>query len=419
MDQAPTHNATIYILKSKPETLRAAEDHLHTLGWKVESSTDVKSAIAAVQKLKPSFFLISIENSFPSLKTLPTLIMQAFPETRVILFADTSTPQNLTALKAAPTEHTLYPPVSGSSIERLISRIVREREKPSDETSIQIIDTGDRSAKDQALKTLSVLASTMTDTEYLDYINGKANSELRVVTEPAVSPDFANKEVKRMADATEKALESSASPDETGDGERIGFVKRVACISVQSKALSGYLIAAYGENRDIDTEFLNKVRQRLVELMHLEDQSFTADSQMDLELTEVQFEDWAIQQGEFLKRTIHFGHEVAIAFFPPQAPQPELESSGSDHMLMIEMNEIVANAPVDFDLYVYLPANRKYVLYTRQGEAFPADQRERLIAKGVTRMHLPRDTQSEVRRYRARNYLNSKIKALKEARPAA
>ena len=74
---------------------------------------------------------------------------------------------------------------------------------------------------------------------------------------------------------------------------------------------------------------------------------------------------------------------------------------------------------MEFDVYVYLPENNKYVIYTPKGGTFYTRQKDRLLEKGVQRMHLKKESIGDVKRYRAQNYLNDKISQYKNRSLAA
>ena len=476
MDTMTKRPESLFILKAKPDGLKAPEDFLLNRKWSINSAVNLKSALTMIMTLKPEYVMISVESPYPNIRMMPALLSQAFPDINIILYAESSSAASLTALREWGSEYTLYPPVSGPSIERMVARIQRdiEREKieqllakerspsvKSAETNSVINIKGSASrARDPVImdRAKSQLANFLNMTEPGEIpgqdvgpaearpgikgptIVGKAGttsgsgmqggpgssahtstssglSGFRGLRLPSGSMEPTGEKDSLIAKGTQVAISAASRNIEVQNSEKLSQISNVACISVQSKSISGYLIAAYGSDRKIDKEFLNMLRRRLVEFMHTTDQTFETESALDLQLTEVQFEGWAVEQAEFLRKSIHNGHEIAVAFFPPQAPMPELEISASEKMLMMDMDEIVGDAIVDFDLYVYLPTNNKYVLYTRKGERIPSDQRDRLAAKGVRKMHLRRDTKAEVRRYRVRNFLNQKIAMFKQGRP--
>jgi hypothetical protein len=193
------------------------------------------------------------------------------------------------------------------------------------------------------------------------------------------------------------------------DVQEIEKTSNVACITVESPRFSGYLVCAMGKNRKIDKAFIDMVQKRLFSFLKSNGEEINEKDTLSLKLQEVDFQDWALQQAEFLRKSVHESDEVAMAFFPNKHINVNLEDSASEKMVKMSLDELKEDTPLDFDLYIFMPENNKYLLYTPQGMIFYGNQKGRLKDKGVTHMHLRRDSITGVQKYRAQNFLNEKI----------
>lgn len=218
-----------------------------------------------------------------------------------------------------------------------------------------------------------------------------------------------------MVRGTQKALEESTYV--TGSNEAVTELKKTsnaACIVVESPKFSGYLVAAMGSDRKIDKSFIEMIRERLFGFLKANGEVLAENEKsMEIKLEEIEFEEWAVEQAEFLRKAIHENTEVAMAFFPSKETTIKLEESVSDKMLQMDIAELKEDVAVEFDLYIYLPQNQKYLLYTPEGRPLLGTQRERLIEKGVGKMHLRKESAHGVKKYRAQNFLNDKIAEFK------
>ena len=102
-----------------------------------------------------------------------------------------------------------------------------------------------------------------------------------------------------------------------------------------------------------------------------------------------------------------------MAFFPSENTKVDLEQSVSEKMLQIDLTELREDSVMEFDLYIYMPENQRYLLYTPTGRVLMGEQKNRLVGKGMTRMHLRKENIVGVKRYRAQNFLNDKIEEFK------
>jgi DNA-binding response OmpR family regulator len=224
-----------------------------------------------------------------------------------------------------------------------------------------------------------------------------------------------------MGRATEKALEDSVVNKDEEIVTQVSDSSNVACIIVESERFSGYLVAAMGKNRKIDHKFVQSIKDRLFKFLKDSGEESKEEQNMEIKIKQVDFEDWALEYADFLRRSVQNGEEVAMAFFPFADAKTTMGDSASAEMGAVKLDDLHGDLQVEFNLYIYLPANNRYVLYTPKGSKFYGNQKNRLATMGVTHLHMRKSEAQDLSKYRAQNYLNSKIeeyerkKALKRA----
>ncbi len=225
--------------------------------------------------------------------------------------------------------------------------------------------------------------------------------------------DMRVNEASLISIGSQKALDAAsvASREPT---EELGVASSVACIVIESTRFSGYLVAAMGNQRRIDENFVELVRERLVHFLIENGEEVSEQDQLRLKIKKVEFEDWAIECAEFLRKSVHHGNEVAMAFFPRIEARPKVGKSKDEKMAAVRLRDLKGDANVAFDLYLYLPTNDKYILYTKKGSVFFDKQKERLLTSGIEDMHVDKDEVQEFTKYVAQNYLNDQIARFEE-----
>lgn len=195
--------------------------------------------------------------------------------------------------------------------------------------------------------------------------------------------------------------------------DEVKFIEQssnVACIVIESTRFSGYLVAAMGKNRKIDEAFIQGIREKLFKFLSDNGEKVASNEEtMNIKIKEVPFEDWAIEYAEFLRKSVHKGDEVAMAFFPHADVQARFAESADEQMLAVSLDDLRADAAIEFNLYVYLPTNNKYVLYTPRGGKIYQKQIMKLQQQGISHVHMFKNDVQDFNKYRAQNYLNSKI----------
>lgn len=380
---------TILILAANPRALVPAEQFLVNRGWLVTTTTDERVALSSLIERRPSFFMISMEHPNKKVRHLYRLLKQSHPELCVLLFGETNNLETYRLLSQTDHANKVPPPITGPAIERAVSRFLKEsaerrlREELYSR-SMKIPRPEDR-----------LVAGLRPERDESRQIDG----EVAGADAPVSLSDLG------MPDLFDEFVVKSGPPRETLPE----IVSNTACIVVESSRFSGYLIAAMAGNRSFDESFIALIRDRLTAFLRQNGETVQEGESFPLEIREVRFEAWAADYAEFLKKTVHEGQEIAFAFFPMTEVTPDIGESVKENMVTVKLSDIAADIDVDFNLYLHLPANDRFFLYTPKGSALFADQKERLLRGGIRELHLRRDDVPAFKRYRTRQKVDSMI----------
>lgn len=239
-------------------------------------------------------------------------------------------------------------------------------------------------------------------------VNPEVNSEDKIKTIPTVFGK--SREKSNLEEGLENSMIQVSGGKITESGfERVTRVSNAACLAIESQKFTGYLVAAFGSQKKIDPAFVTLMKQRLTQFLQNQGEKVNSGDKMDVKIREVEFESWAVAQAEFLKKSVHNGNEVAMAFFPTPQANPKLQQSKNKEMLQVSIDDIHEDKAVEFDLYIYLPSNQKYILYTHNGEFLGGEQKGRLKSRGVSHLHFRKEEADKFRKYHAEKYLDGKI----------
>ncbi len=207
---------------------------------------------------------------------------------------------------------------------------------------------------------------------------------------------------------TTEALQKS-SRSAKSEVQPLGKASNLACIMVESSRFSGYLIAAMAEGKIIDRAFIEIVKVRLYSFLRKNGEKIQDNQSLTIRIREVPFEAWALRYAQFLRKSIHVGQEVAMAFFPRQDLRIKTEESNDEEMAAVGIEEFAADVRVEFNVYVYLARNEKYILYTPCGGIFFYEQKERLLSQGVSHLHVLKAEVPLMDKYRIQNFLSEMV----------
>lgn len=441
----------ILVLKSNPLALQSAEQFLRARGWQIFSSVSLSESVQILFEKKIDYFLICANHPQKKVKTFPQLLAQ-FQNLRLITYTDIANTLNMSILHDMGIPYQILPPVSGPAIERTIFRIEKELLNPKHNTkgnlSKGLLESLKApAARKKAQEKLNLFFSNDNDenipqlddatggeepekvesfAEYEERIKKQNAGELVARGTTSGKPSStsypyltetngdksgtAQKAPPTFHQGIEHALDTSVKQSKSPmPVQKLERAQNCICLNVESNTFRGFLVAAMGHNRRFDDELLMSIQTRLFDFLRVEGLIINEEQPMEIKIRPVDFEGWALEKAEFLKKSIHDGNEVAMAFFPVEKITPNFGKSVAIDMISIDIDDLATDQAVTFDVYVHLPANNKYILYTPKGGIFMSSQKERLKAKGVDKMHTKKESTPEIKKYHAENTLNSSI----------
>lgn len=457
----------LLIIKSSATGLMPVESFLKNREWELKSTSNLKEALIFLVQQSPEFVMISIDHPNKKVRNLPRVLAQAFPAC-VIAFTEDNTAASHNLLNNCSTKYMLYPPITGPAVERTVHRYYRDLQNDGFATTQQAFEAKQAAAKQAmiAIRGDSIGAEPTTAQNFLanflsddsdniiqtgmTALSGSAaegagasalnsayqegglgtgglpqwapidsNAKIKNYTAEDIEADpRSNKSNSLIFKGTKEALEQSCfvSAEKARLAEApLETSQNTACILIDSTRFSGYLITAMSDKScKIDEAFLNKIRTRLFSFLKSNGEKIEEHEPLNLNLRQVPFEDWALKHADFLLRSKHDGQDVAMAFFPMSQIKAEFQESADSDMVTIKMSELQGDVAVEFNVYVHLPKNNKYVLYTPRGSTFYGVQKDRLVKQGISELHIMKSDLNDLDRYRAQNYLNDKIKSYEQ-----
>jgi hypothetical protein len=208
---------------------------------------------------------------------------------------------------------------------------------------------------------------------------------------------------------TQKALDeiAKATPnaeilplDETQDG---------ICFFVTSKNHSGFVLCSIAHNTDPLHAFVDIFKNRLTELMNDIDGDFLASSALEVTMPVVNFDNWVQNQAAFSRKFVHEDRECGLAFFELTPPKPDVAPSVRKDFVQMKLVDVREERKLGFNVFLYLPVNNKFILYTRRGGKFAELQKKRLLSRGVSAVHLHENELDQMHRVHVEAYLDQCI----------
>ncbi len=209
--------------------------------------------------------------------------------------------------------------------------------------------------------------------------------------------------------AVRHALGESILPIPSVTKEKIETSAQLACLSVNSLQFSGYILAAYGNNRALSTELMETFRMSVVRFLNNHGEDILIRPGTNIKVSQLPFLDWTMKNTEFVMHSLHRGSEIAMSFLNCNIEEPKVVPEPHRSMIGFDIKEICADKPVEFDVYIDMPKNNRCIKLKRTGDIFHGEQKKRLQERGIEKLLMKENSWTDFLRYHAQNNIDQLI----------
>lgn len=508
---------TLFFIKSPIANITAIEQFLKKRGFNVVSESDLKVAILQIMKTAPDYILISWDHPSERIIHLPKLILQSVMTT-IIAYCTSNDKLQIRKLQGSGQPLKLFPPLSGPAIQRLISRLEKDKEasnatsdsakknenqKNSAASNMIQVKSGFKNEElDNFMKDLpenSDQQGQISSEVYLDkgkraadlrnfqkghknkshFINPQdtnnlmsANNNIQTASEaqsshnfqpltefqsgstlfeqqdqngndllqlqsqssttslviPPIAPKLSeqtknrlnlkfDEQVKIPIEEMIETLIDSEQNDQFSQlkNETLEKTKNGFCIVVEHTTWSGYLIVASEDGLDpssLEMLLTNWITENLEPDPDTSAQLIL--NCFNIKLYDIPFEKFSAELADYTQTTMLNSKKTVISFFGIAQEVLSLQLHELHDMFEIMTSEIPISMPLPFDINLYLPENRKFLLYSKPNTVFAAVQLERMREKRVEKLYATLEYESAIQKFRAENrirFMAEKFKA--------
>lgn len=433
----------LLLIKSNGSSFAKFETYLRGRGWQIHGFGDALSAVGYLlsAEVRPRFALLSIDQPLSRITGVCEVLRVRYGLTLVGYSAMNamSFPKEIEKLGIVDC---LPAPVSGPAFERLVRRI-QFREKFEAERlqrrSLQgeagqplVRITGSARQSNPMILTERLKFKDLSGSKEfndrdvrfgpaLGSMNEMIESQLGSGAELGFGPSLSLQEKRSLLmEALDWAMERLKSVRPNGGADSKGHkVNRVNCLIVNVYGLGGYIVCG---GDDIDASFERLVLQSLAnditEFLKKRGVAalFNAFFPVELQMS-VQTRDWWSKKADFMKIAEWNGHALTAAFFSYDRTVVDIYPAANKSYMGVKTAEVDAEHTIGFNLYLHLPVNRRYFLYTRKGRMLLERQKTRLMNKGVNNLCIRIEEIHELIKLRARVFLTNNLREYERELP--
>ncbi len=377
-DQGQDRAFHVAILAAAPGDLQPIVRYLEKRNWKVTTFDAFNELAKYLIDTPPDYVLLSFSIPLPEITKYPQIIWNKF-KVPTIPFGE-STDNHTVGLLRAFGHDALLPPISGPLVYSKIAGAA----------------SGDLNQK------IHVSSSAPIE-ENLEVHNRPQSEEKKLNLNRKYK-----EEEKQFFGQLENSL-SQACEARNDIATPVTRTKKLTVLPISDGMFTGMLVFVMGDEDSVDPMLINSMREKLGNLNTFIKFDGIMTKSLNIEIDEVDFNLWTSHKARFVSRAEHRGKEVMMAFFEMDKKLVQIAPSIDPKMAKINVESITPNVAIDFDAYLYLQSNQKFLKYLHSGTRVSVTQLQSLKEREIDSFHIDKTDQGTYHAYVAKNYLNATI----------
>ncbi len=224
-----------------------------------------------------------------------------------------------------------------------------------------------------------------------------------------------NKEKSKREQARQKNVLETASEfglEKVFKAPRAKEIKRfnshkIAVFTVDLGKIKGYLMLTTIQDTSLESEL---IEFKKVLIQSLREQN-TVGEISDPYLIDFEVKNYIASVAEFTEFNVNHQNQNGIyfnvAFVQRELLLPTLSESDKSDMFFVDIKVIPPQTPVTFDAFIYLPRNKRFVRYLKEGRTLSLKQAKRHSEEdGQSQLYLPKDQKSQFELFFIKNTLS-------------
>jgi hypothetical protein len=200
--------------------------------------------------------------------------------------------------------------------------------------------------------------------------------------------------------------------------EEFGTVNRITVVPVDKEQGRGFLIFCTIDNQfmgssgpafeDFKSSLLNKMASH---------DSVDFGDVYNIETEEIDIQNLIQNSSDFhvIVADPKSQKQVLICFVAKENIYPDTNRSNDTDMMMVELDVIPAQTPINFNLFLHFSRNNRMIPYLRRGGELTVEQLKRLAERGVQSVYIPEDERKALYSFFISQTIHQDIRPAKKA----
>lgn len=211
-----------------------------------------------------------------------------------------------------------------------------------------------------------------------------------------------------LAQKTFEAIEKSVRPA-YADYTSVEVVSKAKIFNIHTPRFRGYLIFVVPMFTELERSIVSSIKSNLEDLLKAQNEYMLFFEELNIEIEQTDFLKWAQANADFFVQTVDHKTEIICAYYAHNPSLPKLDEEHAK-MAKIEIKDLKQDTKTNFNLYIHLPKNNKFVCYMKPGDIITERHKNKFEKNKVNNLHIKKDEVAQFKEYFVSNRLKEIIR---------
>lgn len=374
------------------------------------SENKLSEALNKIIETQPDYLFIPIDHTDPKVTTLISIFEQ-YTSSTIVAYIENENKDSIKKIDSLHIAYKISTTLTGPAVERVIQKHQKDQQLATISKHLQSKKLSVDEVSSIKTKALALFEQDPNKIKLnLQTEKIKRKNELLGKTKlenfnETKKPELANSFRDKLQTQLIQTLSQLTSTQEIKNENT--SLSEAHCLLVQSEHWCGYLLFY----SDLDVQF-TAILPLLIQWLQSIFTNLYPISNSDhfkVSLQKETFQDWAHSRADFATEFDLNSKKNYLYLIAIKPNEMMMNIDEENHLIQFRLEQIPTETDLNLTLYLHLPENKKYIIYTPLNQKLSIDQKKRLIDRNIDKLFTPFDFEQEFKKIVVENQVNQLI----------
>lgn len=374
------------------------------------SENQLSKALNKIIETQPDYLFISIDHADPKITTLISIFEQ-YTSSTIVAYIENENKDSIKKIDSLHIPYKISTTLTGPAVERVIQKHQKDQQLATISKHLQPKKLSIDEVSYIKTKALALFEQDPKKIKLnLQKEQIKRKNELLSKTKlenfnDTKKTELANSFRDKLQTQLIQTLSQLTSTQEIKNENT--SLSEAYCLLVQSEHWCGYLI--FYSDLDVQFTAILPILIQWLQSVFTNLYPINNSDHFKVSLQKETFQDWAHNRADFVTEFELNSKKNYLYLIAIKPNEMMMNIDEENHLIQFRLEQIPTETDLNLTLYLHLPENKKYIIYTPLNQKLSIDQKKRLIDRNIDKLFTPFDFEQEFKKIVVENQVNQLI----------